>query len=699
MKVDSVKILNGFIRDSSGKQFVIPIYQRKYTWTKSNELKKLLDDLKELIKNENKTHFLGTIVFVENKIKKEDKDIHERSIVDGQQRLITLFLIVHALRWITKNGHIKKKLWEDFLVNPNLKENDKYYNRIFPSLSDNDDYEKITKDDKDIYKSDSNIAKNFIWLINELTKIIHENYDGNNDGGTYKVISAVERFNIVYISLDKDNDNAQQIFESINWKGQQLTNTDLIWNFVMFDKSNEQQTHFYKKYWKKLEDIFKNSEHTIEEFIRIYLSIENEKFTKKENLYQEFKHYWNKKIKEEKDYQDFFESLTRYANYFKSVYIDTPENDYLEIYEDFQNFESLTAAPLVLEIMEMFENKKKITKSQYKGFFEILNTYQIRRKFNGNNSNSLSSVFPQHLKLIKKLLSDNNSENFLDIIKFVIIKNHISDKMFLPTDSDLMAYMSNMNAYSLKQTKWLLEKIENNKNNAPVNTKKLSIDHIMPQKSNEYWEAKSNTNKPEEYSKLVNLIGNLTLVTNIDNSKASNKDFESKKIIFENTRHIKMNEELYKYELWTDNEIKKRTKKIIEKFIEMYPYITSKNEYLIEKKFEGKVFIEKFNFKASGYLNSDESVLIYKGSQISPETFSKKSDDSNNISKKREKLLNDKILKTDENGNLYFADDYLTTSPSLAASLIMGGARSGWDEWKDINGLKINDSLRKKRNK
>ena len=99
MEANPRKLLDEFIPESIGKQFVIPVYQRKYTWTVKNQLEQLMSDLKGLLDNENKEHFLGTIIYLETVVNYKT----EKSIVDGQQRLVTMFLIAATLKSLAEN--------------------------------------------------------------------------------------------------------------------------------------------------------------------------------------------------------------------------------------------------------------------------------------------------------------------------------------------------------------------------------------------------------------------------------------------------------------------------------------------------------------------------------------------------------------------------------------------------------------------
>lgn len=680
MESNPRKLLDEFIPEAMGKQFVIPVYQRKYTWTVNRQLKQLIKDLVVLIEDDtnSKQHFLGTVVYLENNVNFKT----ERSIVDGQQRVVTMFLITHAMKSIAEADSIyrARQLDETYLKNYAEPLDSKYRQRLYPSVADGNDYLIIADDryDEIDKKSKSNITKNFLYLQSELKKLV-EVYDFD------RVLYALKRFSIVYIKLD-ERDNAQQIFESINSTGERLTASDLIRNFIMMDKSNEEQTNLYTKYWRRLEDVFDDSR-AMEDFFRYYLASVTGTYFSKNILYQSFKNYWYEQV--DISDEELLEKLVRYSTYFSFLYLQSPAGKYDEILKDFQSMESMMPAPLVLGASEWHFYERKITEEQYYDVIKVINDYQIRRYFNGDDTSKVSKAFPNYLKNVKKFAELYGYNNIVDIVIYVLITKNQSNNMALPTDKSLKSKFSSMNAYPMKLTRWLLEKIENKENSAQLDMSDLSVEHIMPQTSTPYWEQKAGT-QGEEYTELVNTVGNLTLVSKIDNSRASNKDFQSKKKIFEDTLHIHMNKYIYDLGEWDKDSISRRSSYIIEKLIHMYPYLRSHDNY--EKNEDRNIFLYAQGIKANGHLNKDETVIIYAGSEIS-----KRANDiaSDSLVSVRNDLIDEGVIEKSFDG-FQFIQDYNVSSVSLAASIILGGRRNGWDYWKDSDGIVINDSLRKK---
>ncbi|MDF9824452.1 hypothetical protein M2475_000830 [Breznakia sp. PF5-3] len=678
MESNPRKLLDEFIPEAMGKQFVIPVYQRKYTWTVKKQLVQLMKDLLDLINDETKQkqHFLGTVVYLENVVEYKT----ERSIVDGQQRLVTMFLIAHAMKSIADNEYRSREIDETYLQNFAESEGSRYRQRLYPSVADGNDYLIIAESRYDEIDNNnrSNIVQNFLYLQEELKKLVEEyTFD--------RVLYALKRFSIVYIKLD-DRDNAQQIFESINSTGERLTASDLIRNFIMMDKSNEEQTILYNKYWRRLEEIFDNSK-GMEDFFRYYLAAITGEYSAKHVLYQAFKNYWHEESNLSTD-AELLQKLVRYSDYFDKLYYQAPAGKYAEILSDFQNMESMMPAPFVLGLSEWYYHDEKITEDQFYSVIKIVNNYQIRRYFNGDDTSRVSKAFPSYLKNVRKYAEVNGFDNIADIVIYVLVTRNQSNNMALPSDKALKSNLINANAYSMRLLRWLLEKIENRDNSAKLDMNNLSIEHIMPQTSTPYWEEKAGVNG-EEYTGLVNTIGNLTLVTKPDNSAAGNKDFETKKKIFEDTLHIHMNKNLYDMDEWTFNTILKRSNNFVDELIEMYPYLRSETDY--NDGGNRIIFLEAQGIKATGYLNEDETVVIYSGSEI----YSKIKDiGSDSLGETRQELLDNGIIE-ETIGGLQFAQDYIASSVSNAADLLLGGSRNGWTYWKDENGKSIDELFRK----
>lgn len=677
MEASPMSLFEKFIKEAYGSQYVIPVYQRNYTWKKNKQVKQLLADIEKILKGETKKHFVGTIVY---NIVKTDFMVREREVVDGQQRLITMFLIAYALRNLAKvqgRDDIASAITSSYLENNST--DDKYKYRLQPSVSDDDAYSYIAKDMIDDYEGKSLVMDNYKYLYSNLESMA-------NKYSLMDVINAVREIYIVRIELDTEDD-AQQIFESINSTGEKLTAADLIRNYIMMRRTNAEQETIYEKYWLKLEKIFPESK-KLAEFFRFYLASKTYILTTEKDLYAAFKEYWSDNDGEN-HYLIILDDLLHYAKHFERLYLSNNNDSLGEQLHDFRKLQSYMPAPFAMHVLEHLR-LNEISEKQAQEVFKALNTYLIRRYINGQDTSAISRFFPGYLKNVEnQVKAEGNFNKYVDICVYYLVNETRAKSTFMPDDSQIRTYLETANAYSLSYIRWILDKIEGYNNPAPVDLSKLNIEHVMPQTQNEYWATISGL-EPDDYVKVVNRIGNLTLAASSDNSKMGNKDFDSKKAVLANTGHLKLNENILTKAQWTVADINERTQVIIDKIIEIFPYV--KSPYvLVGQDTKRNIFLNAREITATGYLQEDESVIVYADSQIRYDI----EPSSDTLKEMRDDFL-DKEIVIQKDGKYVFSQNYTFSAPSTAVDFIIGGSNNGWDYWKDSNGVSINDSLRNK---
>ncbi|MBD5503761.1 MAG: DUF4357 domain-containing protein [Lachnospiraceae bacterium] len=677
MEASPMSLFEKFIKEAYGSQYVIPVYQRNYTWKKNKQVKQLLADIERILKGETKKHFIGTVVY---NIVKTDFMVREREVVDGQQRLITMFLIAYALRNLAKaqgQNDIASAITSSYLENNSS--DIKYKYRLQPSVSDDDAYSYIAKDIIGDYEGNSLVMDNYNYLYSSL-EILSKEYP------LMAVINAIREIYIVRIELDSDDD-AQQIFESINSTGEKLTAADLIRNYVMMRRTNDEQETIYENYWLKLERIFPESK-KLAEFIRFYLASKTYTLTTEKDLYPVFKDYWKAHDGENK-YLDILEEVLHYAQHFERLYLSEKKDPLGEQLNDFRKLQSFMPAPFSIRMLEHLR-VNEITQEQAKRTLKALNTYLIRRYINGQDTSAISRFFPGYLKNVEAQIEINgNFDKYVDICIYYLVNENKANSKFMPDDTQLRSYLETANAYTLSNIRWVLDKIESHNNPAPVDLSALNIEHIMPQTQNEYWAGISGLDE-DEYTKVVNRLGNLTLAASSDNSKMGNKDFSSKKKILETTKHLNLNAPILSKDSWTVADIEARCKTLVNKIIEIFPYEKSSYE-VVGKDSKRYITLEAKGIVAMGYLNEDESLTVYADSQVFYDT----APSAESLKEMRDDFLEQEII-IQKDGGYVFAQSHTFGSPSTAADFIIGGSNNGWNYWKDSAGVVINDSLRKK---
>ncbi|GAA9929431.1 hypothetical protein VN0859_10400 [Helicobacter pylori] len=307
MDVESTTLLK-FIKDNRENQLVIPIYQRLYSWEKE-QCKELWDDIIKIGGDDKMDrHFIGFILYVLDGIKHSNNAL---LIIDGQQRLTTITLLLIALRdhLNDEDEFLKKfsyqKIENDYLINSD-KDGDKKF-RLILSESDKDTLlSLIDKDRRKPSEPSSKIVENF--------KLFEEWVSNTNELET--IFKGLEKLMIVKIALKKEKDDPQLIFESMNSKGMELAQTDLIKNYIIMETEVEKQEGFYNKYWRAMEEEFKQNKKWFDRFVRHYLTIKTRDIPNINKVYTALKDYQQK---EGIEIEDLLKDLQKYCGYFCQI--------------------------------------------------------------------------------------------------------------------------------------------------------------------------------------------------------------------------------------------------------------------------------------------------------------------------------------------------------------------------------------------
>lgn len=691
MQVTQKPLMSDFLGKTALFQFIIPVYQRNYTWKKNLQVEKLIDDINKLKRNPESTHFLGSIITYPTHV----GNVTELSVVDGQQRITTIFLLIHALKKIvidislstnqsetnktstmqaidyTFKGYIQNNFWQK-----DSPEARKYKYRLKPQVADDDAFKYIADENYDELKSISNssqIKQNFYYLVDQFKSTI------NSLDDAISMLSVLNQLYIVDINLDK-NDNAQEIFESINSTGAKLTQSDLIRNYILMDKPDQIQETLYEKYWKKFESNTNHGE-KLDTFFRFYLASKLYYLMSSNNIYEEFKKYWTDQLQSHSE-TEILDQIKQSSTNYHRLYISKEADSFGYVMDTFRAINMETHAPFVLGLFDLYDNKS-ITEKELKESINITNIYFIRRFLASKESNDISRLFPTTLGYIQKLYSeskkvDNYPTNFLTILKSELLFKNMNTNGHLPTDEEIIGNLRNTNFYNMKRSKWFLSNIENYDSNGRasiIDNSRLSVEHIMPQTREGDWKKITNRLDDSNYANLINTIGNLTLVDGVDNSQMQNNNFEFKKKILKKSSHIKMNMEILEQDHWDKSCIERRTTKLSEILLKLYPYIES-TPYIFDENKKLYIYDKNNNVIATGYdMNGFFAVL--KGSFISLDTEAKH--DIEEI--RSEAFINNQIEEISE-GKYLLKEDQIFKNSSSAAVFVLGGLKRNHSIWK-----------------
>jgi uncharacterized protein with ParB-like and HNH nuclease domain len=522
--------------------FAIPVYQRNYDWTLS-QCKQLLYDIIETGKNDSiNAHFIGSIVYVHDDVYTAS-GLTELTIIDGQQRLTTLTLIYIALYKLAKKNN-----------------DESIANRCFKRLINDDspDEEKLklkpTENNKEALRHILNSAEG--EEFRGYSKII-ENFEYFKSAITSENLETVQRglskLIFVDIALDRQKDNPQRIFESLNSTGLELSQADLIRNYILMGLSRTNQEKIYKSYWEVIEKNAKDetlNKTRVSEFIRDYLTLKNKEIPNKGDVYITFKtNYPTTTVDELEEILSELKSLSKFYN--KLV---NPKNEAdREIKQQLDYISRLeinVAFPFLMKVYEDY-SKNLIDKTTLISILSLLQSFTFRRFILGLPTNALNKIF---MTLYDKV----EYNNYLVSIQKSLMQR--SGVQRFPRNTETVNALKEKDVYNIKPKNrtYLLERIENFQNNEPViieGNSDITIEHIFPQNPDPKWKIELGS---DEYNFIkenyLNTIGNLTLSGN--NGKLGNKSFEDKQVM-----NIDGKEQGYKFSrLWLNRDLKEKTK-------------------------------------------------------------------------------------------------------------------------------------------
>ncbi|GAA8535216.1 hypothetical protein oki114_04230 [Helicobacter pylori] len=426
-------------------------------------------------------------------------------MADGQQRLTTITLLLTALRdhWSDK----RKEIEDHYLINSD-KDGDKKF-RLILSDSDKDTLPSlIDKNKRKPSELSSKIVENF--------KLLGE-WISENTGKLETIFKGLEKLMIVEIALEKGKDDPQLIFESMNSKGMELTQTDLIRNHIVMETEIEKREGFYNKYWRAMEEEFEQSkrEDLFNKFVRHYLTIKTGNTIKIKKVYEAFKDYQQR---EGIAIEDLLKDLQKYCEYFcRIVFKKEADKDLNKALSFLVDLEMDVIYPLLLELYSDYSDGV-LSKADFIPIIALIESYICRRAVCGLGANSLNKVFPSFTKHIQK------NEYFKSL------KAHfgsLTEKQRFPNDDEFKNSFIMIDFYKFQKKEYFFERLENFDTKEPVNTKGLTIEHIMPQELTEEWERDLGENFKEIHNKYLHTIGNLTKTGY--NPEYRNKSFQEKR--------------------------------------------------------------------------------------------------------------------------------------------------------------------------
>lgn len=553
---------------NTSRQFIVPIFQRNYSWQKSQYEQLWFDILRASKFKEKQNHFIGSIVYID--MGTPAGRPQQLLLIDGQQRLTTISILLCAIKDYVQKFNLETKLINlakiknQFLYNSDEIDEDRY--KLLLNVQDKETYIKLI--DNTIFtvnKPATNIIKCYEFFYERIEDFIKQH------GQIDEIYAGIFKLSLVSISLDKDSDNPQMIFESMNSTGKDLSQTDLLRNYLLMDLTPEKQTRLYKTYWKSMEelfgeDIYKNDVNKFDYFIRDFLTLKRDTgyICKINNVYENFKRYY---LDNNCEKFAVLKDLFTYAKYYACIDLLQENDDELKLYwQEFKKLDSHVVYPFLLKLYDDY-SRQILIKEDFKKILQVVISYLWRRAICEIPTNSLSKTFATLYQAVDK-------EDYVNsIIKAFVFKS--SYKRF-PSDYEVREKLQTKDIYHFRLRKYLLEALENYYHKEPIdlNTANYTIEHIMPQniEHNLSWQQMLGEDWQEVHSLYLHSLGNLTITGY--NAEMSNKSFVEKvngESGFKHS-HLKLNESIAQSDVWNKKAIQRRTNILTDIILKIWKY-------------------------------------------------------------------------------------------------------------------------------
>ncbi len=544
--------------DGGDKKFIIPVYQRSYSWKKQN-CSQLLKDLKDVYENNYPSHFFGSIVYVEEDV----GGCNEYVIVDGQQRITTVSLLLLAIKNYIENEKITiagintEKIKKAYLTDEYA--NDEKKLKLKLVQGDDEIYDRLIQNDTIIESKDKNsIAHNYDYFYSEIQKM--------DEKEIAKLYDAITKLVIVAISLKPQNgDDPQLIFESLNSTGLDLEEADKIRNYILMGLNSKTQNYLYKNYWEKIETAVGKTDTS--KFMRYYLSIKIRELLNEDKLYFEFKKYkTNHDIKTE----EILSEMLYYAKFYEKIKKCTPyEAGYRGAFGRLMHLDVNTSIPLLFDLLSAYANNL-LNDQEIDEAARLVESYYVRRIICGLPTASINRTFVSIGLDIEKYMNEDNA-TFVDAFKYSLLLRN--GKSRFPNELEFNNSFYSFELYNAKSVfkKYIFERLENSSSKERVaveeqiDSGELTIEHVMPQTLSNEWKKYLGDNWEYVYSKYLHTIGNLTLTAY--NSDYSNYSFDKKKEMPEkgfNCSKLYLNDFIKSCSVWSEESMQERAKQLFD---------------------------------------------------------------------------------------------------------------------------------------
>lgn len=565
MKATEANLL-AFLRKSP--QFVIPIYQRTYSWTE-RECKQLWDDIIRTGSNDTvSAHFIGSIVYIE-------KGLYQVSsqtpllVIDGQQRLTTVTLLLAALaKKLDKvdetanepcDGFSPRKLRNYYLLNP--EEEGERHHKLILSQTDKDSLTAIVGQSEQPISPSLRVTENFSLFESWIDKL------GDK---LMPLCNGIAKLVVVDIALSRDQDNPQLIFESMNSTGRELTQADLIRNFVLMGLEPKLQARLYEQYWHPMELDFGQKAYGthFDGFMRHYLTVKTGDIPRISEVYEAFKKHARAPEIANAGVEALVSELRTYAGYFCAMALGAESDTELNYaFHDIRELRVDVAYPFLLELYHDYTTNM-LSREDLLAAVRLVEAYVFRRAICAIPTNSLNKTFATFTNPLKK-------DRYLESIQAHMLL--MPSYRRFPNDEEFQREIQTRDLYNFPRRSYWLRRVENCARKERVPVDEYTIEHIMPQSQNDpgkvpkAWRTELGPEWQRIWETWLHTLGNLTLTGY--NSEYSDRPFLEKRDMEGGFKvsPLKLNQNLGQRDKWDEDAIKARAKGLATLALDVWP--------------------------------------------------------------------------------------------------------------------------------
>ena len=547
MKATEAKLLD-FLRRSP--QFVIPVYQRTYSWTE-RECRQLWDDILRTGDDDQiAAHFVGSIVYIEESV----YHVTSRSpllVIDGQQRLTTAMLILEALARHVGDGEpvdgfSPQKLRSYYLLNP-LEENERGFKLVL-TQTDKASLIALLQQRPLPTEASLRVMENFEFFELQIAALGNE---------LTSLCRGLAKLMVVDVALSREQDNPQLIFESMNSTGRALSQADLIRNFVLMGLEPVQQTRLYEDHWRPMELAFGQEAYGthFDRFVRHYLTLKTGEIPNVGKVYEAFKAYACQPEIDRGGIEPLVADIQRFANYYCSIALDRASAGLLsEAFRDLRELRVDVASPFLLELYSDYDTGQ-LSEAEFYRAVRLVESYVFRRAVCSIPTNSLNKTFSTFGRELRK-------DSYLESIMahFLLMPSY---RRF-PRDDEFKRELQVRDLYNFPRRSYLLRRLENYGRKERVPVDEYTIEHILPQNEDlsAAWRSDLGPEWERVHEKWLHTLGNLTLTGY--NSEYSDRPFAEKRDMEGGFRMspLRLNEGIGPLERWDEQAIQVRATRL-----------------------------------------------------------------------------------------------------------------------------------------